>query len=856
MDKAHKKKNKFTDIVRKLQNIVQWISVLVAIIYVAIVVAEKQTFITNIQLLDIANLVKTYWLVGVIIVAIALINLITKSKLISSWIKHPPFSFEIDYWIVSTTISMLAYGISSNLGYTQGIFITDATKMVWFILILYCAYMLKKYLEYFFKKKGVENSKKGLFIDQPIQTSDDDILERSKFVTGIANAIRNRNAEESIVVGLYGKWGMGKSSIFNLLKENFEEQGGTEKIATVSFNPWYFENEGQLILQFFESLTTEIEKNFFGEKSELVKKLKQYSEKLSSVTIRAGFFNFSFKEFATIFKKDDDILSLRKSIEKLLEDKKQRIVVLIDDLDRLDNEETHAVLKLVKLIADFPYMAYVLALDEKVVSSVLADRFGTDDLNQMGDSFLEKIVQVPLYLPPANRINIQKLLKKGLEDILTDNQIELSQENHKRLFDDILSHSIGRLTFTVRTAKRYLNAVLFSVPLLKGEVNILDLLCLEGIRIFSPEVYKFIYEHSDAMLDNQKYRDDARSKYQSLFDDSCKKNTDYEREIIKKLTFNLFPEFGALLSGNRSSDQKSDKDLKAEQRICSKDYFEKYFVYNVPNDQISDIEFNGILELLETGEIDLAKERIESISETIGYEKLLRKFEMIEEKMSSSSAKNLGAIIANQGEALSKDLRASIILPVDRAAGLISRLLKQLSRSEQLDLMKQIVTETLPLTFAGKILEYVHPREPKEPRLLTEEEIRRLALQLIDRIKLDSKNDNFIEKHGTKTQTLLSIWHRWGDKGELQDQIRIWLKKDNGIEDFLGIFSVDSHNIYLWSIDEIYNMSEIEELLIQRGYEVPKSDLEFYQPKNLTNREQIAKTFLYRYQEYKKKVAN
>src|SRR6266511_2053007 len=88
-----------------------------------------------------------------------------------------------------------------------------------------------------------------------------------------------------------------------------------------------------------------------------------------------------------------------RSLEKLKAEKKQ-IVIFMDDIDRLNKLEIQAVFRLVKLTADFPYTAYILAFDEDMVSASLAEQFGS---KEAGRRFIEKIVQVTLPVPPADR---------------------------------------------------------------------------------------------------------------------------------------------------------------------------------------------------------------------------------------------------------------------------------------------------------------------------------------------------------------------------------------------------------------------------------------------------------------------
>jgi len=172
---------------------------------------------------------------------------------------------------------------------------------------------------------------------------------------------------------------------------------------------------------------------------------------------------------------------LRKRIEQMLNEANKRLVILIDDIDRLDREETHAIFKLVKLSASFRHTSYVLAFDDDVVSAALGERYGAGG-SLAGRAFLEKIIQVPLHLPPADENSLRQLALEGVQNALNQAGIELTQpqvDAFVRHFDDALLPQLE----TPRRAKLFSNALMFALPILKGEVNPVDLMLIEGIRV-------------------------------------------------------------------------------------------------------------------------------------------------------------------------------------------------------------------------------------------------------------------------------------------------------------------------------------------------------------------------------------
>ena len=128
-----------------------------------------------------------------------------------------------------------------------------------------------------------------------------------------------------------------------------------------------------------------------------------------------------------------DVQEKRRTLEKLLQDAGKRILIMIDDIDRLDDGEIATVFKLVKLAADFDHTAYILAFDQQVVAKALAKRYS--DTDSSGTSFIEKIVQVPLELPPADPSELQTMTLQAMTAVLTLAGIELDDADVNRFQD-------------------------------------------------------------------------------------------------------------------------------------------------------------------------------------------------------------------------------------------------------------------------------------------------------------------------------------------------------------------------------------------------------------------------------------
>ncbi|MDN4066648.1 KAP family NTPase [Paenibacillus vini] len=831
--------------------------VLMVIIFAERVEGFKQLW-NAFWLMDWLN---SYWfsIPFILVVFVVLVDELRRRKFLVRYFSQPPFTFRIDTLVLALTIGLVLYYISSAISWSKGVYLNNPIRVLLTLGLICQIALIIRYLKVR-NIKPVDETDGSIHVDRPITEFMEDKLERSSFATQIADTIVKRDDKESLVIGLYGKWGSGKTSVMNLIKKHLSKY---EKTLIVNFNPWYFENEGHLISQFFEALTKQIDRSYRGEKGELVKKLNHYSTIISPLSIKVGIASISFKDALNIFKKKEkDIIELRKSIEELIEMFDQRIVIFIDDLDRLDKKEAHAVVKLVKLIADFPNTAYVLAFDDKVVAAALSEQYGVDEL-QVGESFLEKIIQVPLHLPPADQQVLRNITLNGLSDILSKNSISLSDSEISR-FVSAWDRTIFKHKLNIRLIKRYLNAVTFSVPLLKDEVNIVDLFCIEGLRTFFPKVHLFIFEHSLVFLTAGRAmsRDESSivQKYKILFDSLFDGLSNDEIEIIKILIEELFPRSKFLFTGNNHYGYDWDKSWNDDQRICGEDYFERYFVYTVPSKQVSDVAFNKFIEMTEEPDIEIDKisEALYNLAKDRGFASLIKKLRLIEDKLSVSSSINLAKSISKMGKHFSKnDGFLGHNSTHNQAAYLINKLIELQPKDIQLQISSEILDLSEPITFANEIFNRLRPYKDKKNNMFSEAETYVLARTLINRIKLETTEIDFLEKYKTNSFFMLWIWNRWGDKEDLHQTIKGWFDLPDGVELFLSIFLNPSFSMETGvpvrsefdrdnynNVNSVYPVDVLANKLLEK-YSMPKSEEEYYRASERTILEQVAIQFLW-----------
>lgn len=457
------------------------------------------------------------------------------------------------------------------------------------------------------------NTQKSYITDDPVRAKKDDELERYTFAERVVKTIVTRKDPSSLVVGIYGAWGEGKSTVLNFINNVFDEEH-KDSIHCIRFNPWYFSNEEQLLTSFFELLASELDGVILSNKERIGVWLKDYlaalippkalkvSAPFKLLTVDPGYVLNSWGEKLSEVSLDER----KEKLDKFLENEKKKIVVMIDDVDRLDKDEIQTVLKLVKLLANFKHTAYILAFDEEMVASAIGGKYGGD--KDSGKGFLEKIVQVPIHLPKLSRGSLENFCFKEVNQVLESLDLSLNEDERMRFTENFESGLSIRVQ-TIRMVKRYINALVFALPLVRNEVNIVDFLLLEGMRIFYPQLYSDLRDNpSDYLYLKWVYGLGNDPKLKEVQVDILNKKlhelTNGE-PAAKHLLLCLFPNIRSLYDYSTSwgllSQREDAREGKSiiKKRVCSEEYFLRFFEYKVPDGDISDFEIDGFIKRIE-----------------------------------------------------------------------------------------------------------------------------------------------------------------------------------------------------------------------------------------------------------------
>ncbi|MCY1704300.1 KAP family P-loop NTPase fold protein [Deinococcus sp. SL84] len=538
----------------------------------------------------------------------------------------------------------------------------------------------------------------------------EDHFNRKPFARRLANTIVRRQSTESFVIGLYGAWGEGKTTVLDYMDEVLTEFPDT---ILVRFNPWLFNSDEALVKALIDAIDSEIGSQLEDseKKQELQGLLLSYGGKLAKVagSVAGNGYLEKAGEFAESLadghkSEPMSLEQLKDRISKALLQIDQRVVVLIDDIDRLTRHEIQQVFRLIKVAADFPTVTYVLAFDPDMVASAVAAQYGSGTPED-GQRFLEKIVQLPLHLPHVDRPSMTEYTLNLLDGALQEAGVQLTEGQRQR-FSEVLSEDIMAAIQTPRQAKRYANAVTFALPILRGETEPVDVMLVEALRVLYPQTFKLIRSHPEAFLnpDNafgvtQPNSEEIKNHLSELLKD----HNPYALDLV----YDLFPEVRRVMLGILV---RRLGDVNRPQGVSQRRYFPRYFQYAIAGDDVYDAQITEFL-----ADVVESPEKAQVLLANIAVGKQAAKFMWgLKDAVYSCNEEMQDAVLLALAREISgfanNPFRHSLVRQHYTVIELMVSLVEQRSPDKALALGKQLL-DTLPLVYALYLMDGLENRE-------------------------------------------------------------------------------------------------------------------------------------------------
>lgn len=481
--------------------------------------------------------------------------------------------------------------------------------------------------------------------DRPILKHEQDLLGRSEFAKTLSEAMASWKDQESLVIALMGIWGSGKSSIKNLIIEDFKSLPGHD---VIEFNPWEWAGQEKLSATFFDEISLAIQRKDKSKEGKLLAKaLRRYGRRINSgaaiidgmakylpimlgsalaasyvsnwvtnpvaqtvlhyisaistvaaipaLLKKVAKFLHDWADYADNTAKDNELTlsDIRSEISSLLAKRNHPLLIVMDDIDRLASDQLKALFQLVKGNMQFPNVVFLLLFQRDVVEAGL-QRAGFN-----GSEYLEKIIQVPFSVPALPAQSLEKVLLQRLNSILAS-EPQLTAHFDSNYWAGIYRHGLKPFFHNLRDVYRYTSTLKFHCRLLRGkdvaEINAVDLFALECLRVFAPSSYEAIAQSKELLIGNrfamsqtQTEKERISGQIQQMVQQAPQ---EYQKGTEQTLKL-LFPNLDWVFKNTMHSGVTQMQWLR-DSRVCCGNFFDRYFELRLPTEEVS----NSLLHIL------------------------------------------------------------------------------------------------------------------------------------------------------------------------------------------------------------------------------------------------------------------
>lgn len=647
---------------------------------------------------------------------------------------------------------------------------------------------------------------------------------RDGFSKELAEHIGSWSGQESIVIGINGNWGTGKSTVKNFIKHFLS--GRERKPTIVDFNPWEWSGQKKLLEGFLSEIGIALGKKDKAKSyRDLAKKWKRFAEYVQfTATLGEAVKNAAMGVFGTSLIASVAALLATSSVgtlplivatvimavsaalafippvlsavvtlftgqaafhEKSIEDVKDDltkslktlespVVIFLDDVDRLVDEEIKILFQLVKANCQFPNLIYVVLFEREIVEAALEKI-----VSGGGRRYLRKIVQHSFDLPHPSPSRLRKIIAEDLDKALFKSEIKDVRWNQDRWQNEFANAFFGWFP-SIRDAKRFMGSLKFVLARHNSggvlEVDPIDLVIIEAIRTMHYEVYRRIASgfHASGGFESFMFgKDDMQKTFTSDVSAILKLYPDQSdtQAALKTVLESLFPQ----ASHNSSYWQGMQEDWLRDRRICHPMHFHTYFQLSLDEGDLSAVIIDKVI--ASSGK----KDELSAIFKDAKKNgRALDLFEAIFAVRQQIPTENLAALVTalfDSGDDLPEDANGFLLVDAEMAC---IRIIHHRLKTEQSEvvvsaLMSAYAKTTgvvLPVRFYA--LEDKSTRARKEPGsefLIPEDRVddfKEAALRLIRKRAEDETLLSF-----QKCAVILFCWRDWADEQE----VKAWTTK-------------------------------------------------------------------------------
>lgn len=357
------------------------------------------------------------------------------------------------------------------------------------IFIFLCFVLLSPLFQQHWSRPKKQTSQLYFIADEEIDDKKDDLLESEAQAKSFAETVLASGAHPGLVFGVDGPWGVGKTSFVNLAERYWKR--ATDKVIVCRFEPLRYASEPDLADRLIRDLSAAIQSKVFA--PEFRPAASRYSRLIK------GKADVSFLGFKLSMEPSQETVDeLLDDIDEVLRRIDRRVIIVVDDLDRLDAKTTNNVLFATRRTFKLSQATYVLCYDTEVLA-------GSKEDGPRAREFLEKFVTVKLSLF-VDSSSLRDFLRRDWERdesqlgaVPSDTMVKLGAVLNELadVLDGESAANYQPLVGDLRKVKRFVNAILLmqieKTNLGRTDFNKRDLINLMLLHLNYPGLFRRIY---------------------------------------------------------------------------------------------------------------------------------------------------------------------------------------------------------------------------------------------------------------------------------------------------------------------------------------------------------------------------
>jgi hypothetical protein len=645
--------------------------------------------------------------------------------------------------------------------------------------------------------------------DHPTTDAAKDRLGFGAIAEHLGKAFLANDLSDGFVVGFEGPWGSGKTSLVGMAFEYLRRAENAPGV--IAFQPWLVGSRAELLGELFSLIGAEAQRQKPDNSEDTQALLKRFADVASGLGTLVGALGEADVPGAAWLGKllkgagkkasalaDKSLTQIKDQLKERIGALPRPIIIFIDDLDRLDPAEAVEVLRLVRAVADFPNIAYVLAYDPEVLAHNLERSLGLKD----GRAYLEKIVQASFRVPMPMSYDLSNWFADEVAHIFPHKQTVSDPDDR---FATALYRWCPLFLHTPRDVVRALNAIrLYGLPMV-DRIDPADLVFLQLVRLKMPKLHEWIEGYAydlSALGDWGSLKPDAGDRAGRGLLEALAQMPDHKADILAGISDHLpgVPRYvqnafdDGLKVFQHISQHDREKAIKYR-RIASPEHYRLYFAFSETAGVVTERSIAAFLALCES-DLDAAKvDFIRKVATprpqggSIG-KAFLDRLSVIEDLPPASILNLLMALSAGMDGLATKVDEFGGRFFLGNYRGTPFGLLRFVSGHQRIDFLAKFFAECPSLAWLTGIMRsatfdhgyYGDRAKPTTERLLSEDEFEAIRIAYLKRVSTaPAQTIRATPDFGS----LLFAWSQGGDPGGARAWVLEQSKSDEGFVDLL-----------------------------------------------------------------------